>query len=779
MSGNLKDLKSQLWQIRSTFDGAKQFIQKFKREKHEAQIETWLEMLEAAMKKLYTVRRKMDVLLEEADEKELSDSKEAPENREARLTMLAEKREAESASIILQTEDTYCELKGSLQLLLGQPTKNAANQEASASEQAVKSAFSRVKLPEIKLPTFGGRIREWVTFRDMFLSLIHRNVQLNEIDKFTYLRSSLVGEALQEIGTIEISAANYKIAWDLLQKRFENKKLIVEAHLDALFAVEPMKREGHDALNHLISEYDRNLQMLEKVGEDVSSWSTILVHMVCCRLDLTTLRNWESNHSSKEVPTYKELIEFLRNHCGVLQSIVPATAQLEARRPRNTVSHVQTSTQSSGRCPFCGDTMHSAYRCQRFLKMKVAERYDKVKRCGLCLNCFSSSHLVRFYTKGFCHHCKQKHHTLLHSGARSGDAASSSRNGSIVTNAQNRPPTTNTSQTHSQNQTTSSNTTTPSTNSLPIANTNMQFENHSPPTTHRTSINNANAFPANIYTPSRQVLLSTAVVQVVDSYGNAQFARALLDSGSEYCFITTNLYQKLKLAATASFLSVAEIGGSVVNSTKVVEALIVPRSPHISTYSETVKLHVLPKLTSVLPMQPVNIQTLAIPTNVTLADPRFYEPGPIDMIIGAECYYDLLIDGKIKLSQDGPTLQQTVFGWIVSGRVPGRHVEDTRTVSHACATADIRDLLAKFWELESCHSKSIFSVEESTCEDLFHRTTTRDPEGRYVVTLPKKQYVLRQLGESKSIATKRFLGLERRFQLNPELKVQYQDFRTS
>ncbi|XP_055527648.1 uncharacterized protein LOC129720224 [Wyeomyia smithii] len=332
MSGDLKDLKSQQRQIRSTFDGVKQFIQKFKREKYESQIETRLEMLEAAMKKLYSVRRKMDILLEEGDEKDSADSKEAPESLQARLTMLAEKRDAESVAIIQTAEDNYCELKSALQLLVAKPVGETLIQQPPALAPAVQGASSKVKLPEIKLPTFGGRIREWVTFRDMFQSLIHRNDQLTDIEKFTYLRSSLVGEALQEIGTIEISAANYRIAWDLLQKRFENKKLIVKAHLDALFAEEPIKRESYDALSHPISEYDRNLQMLNKIGEDTSNWGTILVYMICCRLDSATLRHWESHHSSKEVPTYDELIEFLRNQCSVLQSIAPTKHQLDIRR---------------------------------------------------------------------------------------------------------------------------------------------------------------------------------------------------------------------------------------------------------------------------------------------------------------------------------------------------------------------------------------------------------------------------------------------------------------
>ncbi|XP_062538280.1 uncharacterized protein LOC134206569 [Armigeres subalbatus] len=300
MSSELKELKSQQRQVRSTFDGVRQFITKYKRDKQEEQIETRMEILEEAMKKLYVLRRKIEVLTEEADERDLMDSKAEPAELKARLTALVDKRQTENSAIIQQAEDTYCELKAALKLLRPKQNPESSSGSSRATNQAGCTALSTVKLPEIRLPNFGGKIRDWVTFRDMFRSLIHRNQQLTDIDKFTYLRSSLVGEPLQEIGMIEITAANYVIAWELLQKRYENKKLIVKSHIDALFAVEPLKRENYESLCHLISEYERNLQMLDKIGEDTSKWSTILVHMVCARLDAATLRNWETHHSSTE-----------------------------------------------------------------------------------------------------------------------------------------------------------------------------------------------------------------------------------------------------------------------------------------------------------------------------------------------------------------------------------------------------------------------------------------------------------------------------------------------
>lgn len=62
--------------------------------------------------------------------------------------------------------------------------------------------------------------------------------------------------------------------------------------------------------------------------------------------------------------------------------------------------------------------------------------------------------------------------------------------------------------------------------------------------------------------------------------------------------------------------------------------------------------------------------------------------------------------------------------------------------------------------------------EESACEQLFVETTTRNPEGRFVVRLPRKHNI-NQLGDSKGLALDRLLKLEKRFEANPSLRQEY------
>lgn len=132
-------------------------------------------------------------------------------------------------------------------------------------KQSSHSSCSRqdnvnVKLPVIKLPIFDGNYFLWLEFRDTFESLINNNETIPDINKFHYLRSSLEGSAALVIKSIEFSSQNYKVAWDLLCQRYNNKKILINNHLKALFKIEPLTRESHKSLRYLIDLVTKKLE---------------------------------------------------------------------------------------------------------------------------------------------------------------------------------------------------------------------------------------------------------------------------------------------------------------------------------------------------------------------------------------------------------------------------------------------------------------------------------------------------------------------------------------
>lgn len=88
-----------------------------------------------------------------------------------------------------------------------------------------------VTLLKLILPRFNGNIQKWLSFRNLFRSSIYNDSKLSDSQKLTYLKLFLHGETALTVQPIIISAADYKIEWELLGERYSNVKIQVCTHL--------------------------------------------------------------------------------------------------------------------------------------------------------------------------------------------------------------------------------------------------------------------------------------------------------------------------------------------------------------------------------------------------------------------------------------------------------------------------------------------------------------------------------------------------------------------
>nr|XP_012153233.1 PREDICTED: uncharacterized protein LOC105664226 [Megachile rotundata] len=186
-----------------------------------------------------------------------------------------------------------------------------------------------------------------------------------------------------------------------------------------------------------------------------------------------------------------------------------------------------------------------------------------------------------------------------------------------------------------------------------------------------------------------------------------------------------------------------------------------------TNYRRTLTFLTIPNIASNIPDQPIDRTLFKIPNNLTLADPEFSIPAPVDLLLGAGVALSLLSIGQIKLSPpDGPDLylQKTQLGWIIGGSAP-THRLTKETTCHAITPIQLD--LARFWELEDGPQIQHLSKADRECEEYFRKTISRTSEGRYMVALPFNDK-LSQLGESKSRALKRFSSLQGRFKRDEE-----------
>lgn len=297
-----------------SLENIEEFLSTYQEDRDKSAVNLRMKKLNDVYDKYCELRVNIEVLTDDLDIGQ--DPENAADGETSAQAAMAEARRRENEEIFKEFENKYFRLKQALLSKISESTEVVADRK----DEAQSYQSSRTRYPELKLPTFSGRLAEWMNFRDNFRSLIHDNNQLSAIDKFNYLRSSLKDDALCEINQIQVTAANYALAWGILESKFENHKLIAQEHLKALFTVAPMKCESFQGLNHLLMTFKINLQQLEKLDEDPAQWSTLLAFMLSQKLDDDTLRLWETHHSSKNIPSYTSMVNFLENHCSILQS---------------------------------------------------------------------------------------------------------------------------------------------------------------------------------------------------------------------------------------------------------------------------------------------------------------------------------------------------------------------------------------------------------------------------------------------------------------------------
>lgn len=584
------------------------------------------------------------------------------------------------------------------------------------------------------LPDFNGEYHTWLQFHDTFLTLIHQNVKLNNIEKFYYLKGCLKGEASEILQSLEVSDANYETAWELLRQRFENKRIIIEKHVQTMFEYPTISKESAILLRKLIDDFNKHIRALKSAGEPTEHWDRLLIHLLITKLDLTTKREWQEHTISKEndiLPTFGDMMTFLNNRYQILEAIKDTNNVHKAHNTKSEHKRSSERTQSyfatqSATCEYCKNS-HYIYQCESFKKLPVQQRYETAKKLKLCTNCLRSNHFSRTCKASSCRHCNKRHNSLLHSE----DNAERSRQNSVDKKENEKPA------------------------------TNIGTDSSSSVNTHAVNIKH-----------EFKVLLSTAFVFVKDYSGTYHEIRVLLDSGSQSNFISSELSQKLQLPLRKIRLPVRGINQS---ATEITAAAQVKIKAIRNNFEADLFCLIVPQITDELPNFTFDKNSINIPANLALADPSFHVPSKVDMLLGAAIFYDLLCVGQIRTGPGQPILQKSKLGWILAGPVNAAHCKAENAKNGVVVNLNLQDQIERFWKLEEIADSVKMTNEELECEREFLETTERDESGRFIVRLPTREG-LNGLGESETAARKRFLNLENKFVKNSEIQRQYIDF---
>ncbi|CAG4954845.1 unnamed protein product [Colias eurytheme] len=252
-------------------------------------------------------------------------------------------------------------------------------------------------------------------------------------------------------------------------------------------------------------------------------------------------------------------------------------------------------------CVFCNGS-HRIYDCSSYRSLSVEDRIAGAARLKLCLNCLRAGHTTYRCRLRSCRTCKKRHNTLSHREVTQ----------AVNTQTMDSP--------------------TPTQSESGVASNHM------------------------VVSHSTQVLLCTALIDVYNPVSNDHVtARAMLDSGSMTSLITKELKHRLQLTPQHNFVNLRGVGDISLFKTPERCALQI-RSIHDNNINFDISCLVLPNISGNLPHKYIDVSHLNLPRNIKLADPNFNQPGPIDILIGADIFWNLIGSEQITLGQDMPVM---------------------------------------------------------------------------------------------------------------------------
>ncbi|KAF9807423.1 hypothetical protein SFRURICE_005381 [Spodoptera frugiperda] len=211
-------------------------------------------------------------------------------------------------------------------------------------------------------------------------------------------------------------------------------------------------------------------------------------------------------------------------------------------------------------------------------------------------------------------------------------------------------------------------------------------------------------------------LLSTALVNVSDAEGNLHTARVLLDNGSTANLISKDLARKLNIS---TYTVESKVRGINDQSSYCTQGCSISFNSINSEYEIDIDCYVMPKISSSVPNTYIDAHNISIPTNIVLADPQFYVPSSIDILVGAEVFWNVIGTNRIELGKSMPTLFESKLGWLLSGVITQRN-----SSSHLCLLADnlqadLDQTVTTSFHIDTFnHKDNIISKLFTTCSDF-------------------------------------------------------------
>lgn len=589
-------------------------------------------------------------------------------------------------------------------------SKDAVTTPEVAPVREPTSTPRRLKIPP---PVFDGTILGWKHFWNLFSALLDRETSMADVDKCCLLVEAMgTPEAKTTVLKATANSATFAEAVVTLKSIYDKNRVVHGHHYGEMCRTD-LFGDTYDDVTRLWDRI-RDCRRGMTLSKGYTADQIVTVHFERL-MKPSLMRRWmDFTPSHKATPPVDVLLEFLeqqktstatvstmpREYVVSSPPIVQSKARIATAKPVNKSMHViQAAPTRTDKCRYCSAD-HSVFSCESFKGLDVNQRWAWVKKSGRCYNCLSHNHqLASCATPHRCKQCSSNHHTLLHTAAGE----------------------------HPQ---------TEDTDSHPIG-VISKLTSGQP------------AYP----------LPRTAVVGI-QARSLFQKARAQLDSGASVSLITSSLAQTLGARPIPhSQATMVGVGGVTYTSLHTVKAVL------IGNQGEELRtlFHVVESISPTDSRTDMRrVRRLPFLKRLHLSDPHYNPSSRIDVLMDMGSTNACFIN-EARFSASGLLrAQNSIFGWTVGGHDSSNITpSDVQpTLMKLAVESTLEPLLLKFWEQEriSTDDQSL-SCDEQQAVSHFQDHLTRDEDGRYRVSLPRRQPTP-ELGRSRSTALRRFVHNE-------------------
>ncbi|XP_068203642.1 uncharacterized protein [Palaemon carinicauda] len=293
--------------------------------------------------------------------------------------------------------------------------------EAMRSSTLLYNRIDRVKitqtgnvsLPRLKplpLPTFEGEVQKYASYREIFTIHVDRRADLDDVSKFAYLLRTLGRDSVRIVKSLSETAANYKIALDLLDNQYDNvNQTLVTLHrklanifVPSLYPVE-LKRFRFE-LTIIIKQVKRlssndigHGMVMNLINQKLSEgklYRKVVEHLRKCDYTL-----------DKFFDTIDFIIRMLE------EDALQRGDKLEADKRIDVSVRAKSKRVQNNSCPFCNER-HPPHGCRRVTDV-AARRRILLKEC-LCFKCINFGHRSdKCPVPNSCKNCSGNHKTAI------------------------------------------------------------------------------------------------------------------------------------------------------------------------------------------------------------------------------------------------------------------------------------------------------------------------------------------------------------------------------